>query len=359
MRLHSLDAARGSLMILGVLFHALVFVYLFQEPASLSEFLAVVFTHQLLHSFRMPAFFMIAGFFALLLIDKRGRNGFLRNRLLRIGLPFLIFWQPMVILNAYSSKMGWYGKVGYPPPADLVPSDDTQHLWFLYFLLIFAVVLWVSGPILKKAIARQFTFPLTPTLLLLAIATPLIPGVIERELTTSTRLAVDPGVLVFYFLTFLIGAVVYIGRERLLPLLARRSIAYVSIGLGFFALFFVSQDWGVPQNPWLYSFAIGLLSPGVIGLFLRFASGENRFVRFLSDGSYWLYLIHLPLVFFFLVIGSEAKLSAIANVTMTTLATLLIAYASYKLFVRSTFIGALLNGRRYPFTAKGEPSTPQ
>ncbi|MEL0317326.1 MAG: acyltransferase family protein, partial [Aquiluna sp.] len=73
MRLHSLDAARGSLMILGVLFHALVFVYLFQEPASLSEFLAVVFTHQLLHSFRMPAFFMIAGFFALLLIDKRGR----------------------------------------------------------------------------------------------------------------------------------------------------------------------------------------------------------------------------------------------------------------------------------------------
>ncbi len=160
-------------------------------------------------------------------------------------------------------------------------------------------------------------------------------------------------------MTFLIGAVVYIGRERLLPLLARRSIAYVSIGLGFFALFFVSQDWGVPQNPWLYSFAVWLLSAGVIGLFLRFASGENRFVRFLSDGSYWLYLIHLPLVFFFLVIGSEAKLSAIANVTMTTLATLVIAYASYKLFVRSTFIGALLNGRRYPFTAKGEPSTPQ
>lgn len=359
MRLHSLDAARGSLMILGVIYHALVFVFLYQEPASLSEFLAVVFLHQLIHTFRMPAFFLVAGFFAVLLIDKRGGAGFIRNRLLRIGLPFLIFWQPMVVLNAYSSQMGWYGKAGFPPPSDLLPSDDTQHLWFLYFLLIFSTVFWAATPLIRRILANQPSVPLTTTLLALAVLTPLIPGVVERELATSTRIAFEPGVLGFYFLTFSVGAAVYVGRQTLLPALAKNSIAYCAAGFTFFILFFISQDWKIPQSQWFYSLTVWLLAAGIIGLFLRFATTERPVVRFLSDGSYWLYLIHLPLVFAFLVLGSEAELPTLANVLLTSLATMLVSYASYILLVRSTFLGVLLNGRRYPFRPKGEQSAPQ
>ena len=346
-------------MILGVLYHALVFVYLYQEPASLSEFLAVVFLHQLIHTFRMPAFFLVAGFFALLLIDKRGGASFIRNRLLRIGVPFLIFWQPMVVLNAYSSQMGWYGTAGYPPPSDLLPSDDTQHLWFLYFLIIFSATLWAITPLIRRMLAKQPKIPLTTTLLGLAMLTPLIPGAVDRELATSTRIVFDPGVLGFYFLALTVGAAVYVGRETLVPALAKNAIAYCAGGLTFFAFFFISQDWGIPQSQWFYSLTVWLLTAGVIGVFLRFATKERPIVRFLSDGSYWLYLIHLPLVFMFLVLGSEAELPVLPNVLVTFSATLFFSYVSYKAFVRSTFLGLLLNGRRYPFSSKVERSAPR
>jgi len=42
--------------------------------------------------FRMPVFFLLAGFFAALLYEKRGRAGLLRDRLKRIALPFLAGW---------------------------------------------------------------------------------------------------------------------------------------------------------------------------------------------------------------------------------------------------------------------------
>ena len=341
-------------MLLGVLFHALVFVYLYQEPASLEEFLGIVFVHQLLHTFRMPAFFMIAGFFAVMLVLSRGGKDFLKNRTQRILLPLLIFWQPMVVLNAYSSRMGWYGKTGYPPPGDLLPSDDTQHLWFLYFLFIFALLVWLIAPVIKRLEQRAFSF--SPMLIVLTLAAigPLIPDAIGRELNTSTRLIPDFGVLLFYFLAFALGGAIYLARETVLPRIASKAFWSLAIGLVSFLVFFLTQDWGVWWSRWAYSLALWMLSIAVLGLFLRFATKESALLRFIADGSYWLYIIHLPIVFFFLVALSEAGASAPVTVLVTTIATISISYLSYKLLVRSTFLGWLLSGRRYPFRNKRE-----
>ena len=46
----------------------------------------------------------------------------------------------------------------------------------------------------------------------------------------------------------------------------------------------------------LYALAIWTSTFAVIGLALRFMSGFSPVRRYLADASYWLYLIHMPIV---------------------------------------------------------------
>ena len=343
-RLSSLDNARAALLLLGVLFHASVFVYLYQKPESLGEFLLVVFTHQFLHVFRMPAFFVIAGFFAAYLLHTRGSNRFLENRLRRIALPLLVFWIPMTFANSWTSQGAWLtGRSTF----DVLPIDF-GHLWFLYFLILFCLVLWVfSAPLQKLLIKRVSPFIFVS---FLSAVIPLIPGVFDQEgtLATSTRLLPDSGLLALYFLIFLSGAIAYFQQDHWLPFLRKRSFWLFATLLLSFTVFFVIQDWGLIAAPWIYAVSLVSGTYGVLGLFLRLATKQNKAVKFISDASYWIYLVHLPIVFFFLILLSRLGFGAIPVILLTTSSTIGIGVLSYKLLVRHTPVSLLLNGRIHP-----------
>ena len=343
-RLASLDNARATLLLLGVLFHASVFVYLYQKPESLGEFLLVVYLHQFLHVFRMPAFFVIAGFFASYLLQTRGPNKFLRNRLQRIALPLLLFWIPLVFANSWTSQGAWLTGRG---TFDVLPIDF-GHLWFLYFLILFCLVLWAFSSPLQKLLIKRVSPHLF--LLFLAAALPLIPGVFDQEgtLATSTRISPDPGLLLLYFLIFLSGALAYNQQELWLTFLRKRALWLFAVLLLSFTIFFVIQDWGLVGTRWIYAASVISGTYGVLGLFLRFATKQNKAFKFISDASYWLYLVHLPLVFFFLFSLGINGFGAIATILLTSVLTIAMGLVTYKVFVRHTFISTLLNGKRHP-----------
>ena len=343
-RLASLDNARATLLLLGVLFHASVFVYLYQKPESLGEFLLVVYLHQFLHVFRMPAFFVIAGFFASYLLQTRGPNKFLRNRLQRIALPLLLFWIPLVFANSWTSQGAWLTGRG---TFDVLPIDF-GHLWFLYFLILFCLVLWAFSSPLQKLLIKRVSPHLF--LLFLAAALPLIPGVFDQEgtLATSTRISPDPGLLLLYFLIFLSGALAYNQQELWLTFLRKRALWLFAVLLLSFTIFFVIQDWGLVGTRWIYAASVISGTYGVLGLFLRFATKQNKAFKFISDASYWLYLVHLPLVFFFLFSLGINGFGAIATILLTSVLTIVMGLVTYKVFVRHTFISTLLNGKRHP-----------
>ena len=343
-RLASLDNARATLLLLGVLFHASVFVYLYQKPESLGEFLLVVYLHQFLHVFRMPAFFVIAGFFASYLLQTRGPNKFLRNRLQRIALPLLLFWIPLVFANSWTSQGAWLTGRG---TFDVLPIDF-GHLWFLYFLILFCLVLWAFSSPLQKLLIKRVSPHLF--LLFLAAALPLIPGVFDQEgtLATSTRISPDPGLLLLYFLIFLSGALAYNQQELWLTFLRKRALWLFAVLLLSFTIFFVIQDWGLVGTRWIYAASVISGTYGVLGLFLRFATKQNKAFKFISDASYWLYLVHLPLVFFFLFSLGINGFGAIATILLTSVLTIVVGLVTYKVFVRHTFISTLLNGKRHP-----------
>src|SRR3712207_5022683 len=88
-RLHALDGIRAFALLLGIVLHsALSFLpgldlklWPISDVQKNGALYLVVFV---IHIFRMSAFFLVAGFFARLLLYRRGVREFWRNRIARI-----------------------------------------------------------------------------------------------------------------------------------------------------------------------------------------------------------------------------------------------------------------------------------
>ena len=85
-------------MLLGVFYHALLFNGMVAGgprpplgPGSArSGFSGEMFTQEYLHSFRMPLFFIVSGFFCHMMLLKYGPRRYYARRGFRIGVPLLI-----------------------------------------------------------------------------------------------------------------------------------------------------------------------------------------------------------------------------------------------------------------------------
>ena len=80
---------------------------------------------------------------------------------------------------------------------------------------------------------------------------------------------------------------------------------------------------------------------------MRFCSGASALRRYLSDASYFLYLAHLPIVFVLQVLLMNVPLHWSLKFPLIVAIALGVLLAAYHSLVRRTFIGELLNGRRY------------
>src|SRR5688572_4095044 len=102
-RLHSLDAVRAGALLLGIVFHAgFAFIpgfppgiWAIMDNSPSTPLSGLLFVS---HIFRMSLFFFIAGFFARMMIQRRGLAGFWADRGKRIALPLLVVWPIMTVV---------------------------------------------------------------------------------------------------------------------------------------------------------------------------------------------------------------------------------------------------------------------
>lgn len=383
-RLHALDALRGIALLLGIVLHAaLSFV-----PAS-PRFWFIQDTHPSLllgllsfaiHVFRMTTFFLMAGFFARMSFHRRGTWGFVRDRLQRIGLPLVIGWPiiftPMSLIAIWASHFpngGW--SRSWPP---VLPNFPLAHLWFIYvllelyvaMLLLRGVFVWldVSGTLrtmLDRAFARIMRNPLAP--LVLAIPIGIAFCLDQRWInvmgvrTPDQSLITNAQAWVGFGTAFGVGWLLH-RQIDLLRLLERRWLPHLLLALLLILISFVLSGVmlsapGAPKLPLsfatlrlvsaiLYAPAIWIATFAVIGLALRFMSGSSSTRRYLADASYWLYLIHMPIVMALQVALSQRDRPGLIKFAIILVVAIPPMLASYHLLVRFTFIGAVLNGRR-------------
>lgn len=384
-RLHALDALRASALLLGVLLHAaMAYMPVPTGWAVRDASTSVLFSIFVLvvHSFRLEIFFLLAGFFGRLVHGRLGNAGFVRNRLQRIVLPLILGW--FVVYPGLCFAWIWGMNPQGPPPPFLAafvvalgslrkmfaPAHDLSlgHLWFLYYLaLIYAGFLMLraalrawpraqaalthAGDVLVRVAFRGAR----GGLLLVALTWPVLllmknPGVD----TPDKDILPHAAPLLLYGGCFALGWSLQRGRKALAGVAdswrAHTAVAVVGTLLTLavaepamrapgstrmlFQLFFAAMMWG-----WALA---------SLGLFLRFRRSESPVWRYLADASYWVYLVHLPIVAATQVALSRASGSCWLKFILTSAIAAALSLASYHLLVRSTPIGTLLNGRRYP-----------
>jgi peptidoglycan/LPS O-acetylase OafA/YrhL len=99
----------------------------------------------------------------------------------------------------------------------------------------------------------------------------------------------------------------------------------------------------------LYGLAMWYLVFGFMGFFQRFFRNPSPAMRYVSDSSYWLYLLHLPLLFWLAMYLAPYQMGSLAKFATYNILAVGLLMPTYHYFVRSTVIGRILNGRSYPY----------
>lgn len=84
---------------------------------------------------------------------------------------------------------------------------------------------------------------------------------------------------------------------------------------------------------------------GIIGAGKQFLNIQNPVLTYLAQSSYWVYLIHLPIILFIQLKLLDTDWNLWAKFFITLVLATLLSLLSYQLLVRHTPIGWLLNGR--------------
>jgi len=370
MRFHYMDNLRALAMLSGVVFHAALayspLMHPFFPAADRSQSPLVDAGIWFLHLFRMPLFFVVAGFFTALLIQRRGMGGMLRNRLRRIGLPLLVFCPLVIAAMAWATMhavatvqhpspllamIGQFARMENPPSAPL----SLGHLWFLYYLLFFYVLTWVAHSLLPARLGA-FLRGLHPLCWVLALPVLLMPALASVSAPQPAPESPLPQFWAFGFHgPFFVFGYLLFGHENLLDRLRRFVPWLLSASVVLYGVFL----WLLPQQTltaadpsatWLIA-----LIEACVGTWMTLVclvAGKalldrgNRCMRWLSDASYWVYIVHFPVLLFLQYQLMDSTMGWAMKFAIVLVATSAVCLGSYQLLVRRTWIGRLLGVRR-------------
>ena len=337
-RLFFIDHWRGFLAILVVLHHvSLVYGasldgYYYVEPpfTSPQAFVWLLIFAVVNQSWFMGAFFLIAGYFTPGSLERKGAGAFLKDKLIRLGIPLLVFYfvlSPIAFIGYFLMPPEMTG-ITTPLTWDVFWATYPEFIglgpaWFLAMLLVFNLgyVIWRGLTHNRKNASQNNSS--APSYLGIGIFILVLAGV-----NYLWRMVIPLGVSVYQFPTlaylpqylgfFVVG--IFASRRdwfRNLPgslgvvgfaaaILASVLLFPLAISGKMFSLeLSPALDLAMGNGHWqsaVYTlwdsiFAAGICL-GMITFFRRFTNRGNWFGSLLAQQSYAVYIIHIPIVVF-------------------------------------------------------------
>lgn len=382
-RLDYLDATRAFALLLGIVFHASMsflptFIGWAVQDVSTSPLVGIFINVS--HSFRMETFFVLAGFLGQVSFQRKGARAFVRSRVRRIVVPFAVGWfilRPLIVsgwIMGSASLHGdynfWIGIRGGFQSLDALPKGifSGTHLWFIYYLAMITGVTLILRGLIKSigswhvAVVRRIDALVawlahSPfSLLVLAVLTAVALWFMRYWGMDTPDQSLEPHlpVLAIYGGGFFLGWLLGRQRELIVQFTRLTLHRWVVAALAIASFQYLGQfqfDLGHPyyrtaHAAYVLGYALAMWSLVVltIGIFRKFCAQPHPGIRYLADSSYWLYFVHLPLVVWLQVAVAEVPFHWSLKLAFISILTIALALLSYDCFVRSTWIGALLNG---------------
>lgn len=345
--IHSLTHARAWLMILGIFIHAGQVYHVAQSwlVKANEQSPAISMLIDFLSLFRMPSFFIIAGFFLVYSSSNKSLLYVAKHRTIRLLVPLATV---MLTLNLLQYVLLHPDVMSLSVLSAYFSSGShVQHLWFLINLIVYQwliFVIWAlrGGQLLQKwldAVDQQvgkwlwgcvllFPFAYLATLALNKLGIPLyIP------LSNSTSLFSLLTYLPFYLFGLLLG------RQGPTYFAVTRGSLFFPLVCGV-GLFYLQTSVRLDQGLLDEAVAIYLkmllswsLSIICIRVFFRFFSFSHSITNEVADSAYTIYLFHHLIVVGLALLFTWLVYPAWVEFLLISLLTLVITLLIHRYFV--------------------------
>jgi len=284
-------------------------------------------------SFFMSLFFLVSGFLMARSYDARAGRGFVRSRLLRLGLPLLVFTLLMIPVQLFLLRPDGVGSTESAWPIDV------SYLWYVEHLLLFSLgyAVWRALPGRRSAAEpAPSSPPRVVSILLFAL------GLAAASATVRIWFPIDRWVFLLGFVRvafadlprdlafFVIGVLAY-RRQWLSTFSTKAGRAWLALSL-FLAALCYGYQLGISRIAPLSDLAMSVVYPvweallccglciGLVVLFRDRFDSQGRLTKELGRSQYAAYLFHVPVILGFQYLVLKAVLPPLAKFALVTLA---------------------------------------
>ncbi|MDI9337311.1 MAG: acyltransferase family protein [Alphaproteobacteria bacterium] len=370
-RNYALDYVRATMMIVIVILHATINYIKTKHAWEIeSKEQNIVFDFILfyfIYPYVLPIFFIISGYLSALHIQKYGWKNSLFERIKRILVPFIVF---VFICNAitnlgfnlsnslisnYSNPLNLFWQ--YFKSGQFLFPIKLYHLWFLYYLFILNLIfiglhliitsfvpkIYIDN--LKQKFKFKFVFQMLILFVLLFICYYFIAHKVFIE--SPSHWIIDFTSIFTFSIFFGFGWIVA-QTDSLENIIYKKPFLLLSFALILFLCFFIFRL-KIKANFELMCILTAIYSIllifGIISIFFKYFNQFSPKLNLLSKSSYWIYLIHFPIVvFLFGFVSFIPKLIFIKFLVVSSV-TLFIGLLSYRYLVKDTWINKFLSGK--------------
>jgi len=382
-RVSYLDNLRAMVMLLGAFAHALLPYttsgFYFYPLHAQHSYLWANYAIYLLHCTMMPTFYLLSGYFANLLIQKKGINYFINERLSRIGIPFIIALLLLIPYHFYCSSnliLQTFLSVAKNTQTTngaiifrqgmlhAIHNGTLYHIfsnpeafWFLYYLLIFcALSLFFKfipdrvKQIFTKILSSPYRLIIISILLSLSISVRHLPYIdIPHDLTITLQ------PLLSYGLFFILGWHYYthplqLKKYNQYPLRAL-FIAIISM-LSYLCLllkFSMSLKQLDTLSLYLINFVLAITLVSIahawLACYASFLNVSNALWQYLAKISYWAYLIRLPALISLQYFLINTSIPLVLQILLATCGAIIISIISFELIMKISIVNQILSGQ--------------
>lgn len=320
-RLVHIDLARAIMLFLGIPYHVSEAYRLDYQwyVVSGQPSLLLTFVSGSIHSFRMPALFLLSGYFAMLVVGRRGLWSWVTKRITRLLVPLV---STALLLGILEVTLADYFRSGatlresFHSALVVGPGAWIMHRWFLVVLVIYSGLFAICLAVLRYDSTSRDAFPNVvhsrwlPVFLVLAGLCSAVAGKLVGPIG-GEALRFYVVAIVRYAPMFWLGALLGQNAGYLDQLLKVNRWSLLSGAAALLAYLALFVPWGTAILPGanevvLKRYAFPLIEP-VSGWYVsimflsliknlterRFPEGLPAPVRLLVDNAMAIYLLHM------------------------------------------------------------------